>query len=51
MAFKIIWSKQAHDDLRDVVTFIAALICSQEGDFALETKPPVWYLGHGYEML
>jgi toxin ParE1/3/4 len=24
MAFKIIWSKQARDDLRDVVTFIAA---------------------------
>ena len=24
MAFKIIWSRQARDDLRDIVTFIAA---------------------------
>jgi plasmid stabilization system protein ParE len=24
MAFKIIWSRQAHDDLRDIVSFIAA---------------------------
>jgi len=23
MAFKIIWSRQARDDLRDIVTFIA----------------------------
>jgi plasmid stabilization system protein ParE len=24
MAFKIVWSRQARDDLRDIVTFIAA---------------------------
>jgi hypothetical protein len=24
MAFKIIWSRQARDDLREIVTFIAA---------------------------